>query len=156
MAKKVLDRKASDNEYLHKDFHGALCYAIKYLDDNFGVDAVREYLQQVGQTYFALLTQQLKKEGLTALEKHWQKIFSQEQGDYSIQYEDKTLVLAVSQCPAVYHMKKHGYFYTDRFCLTTVAVNETVCEGAGYKCSCDYKQGEGKCIQRFWKDKEGE
>ncbi len=29
---KVLDCKASDNEYLHKDFHGALCYAIKYLD----------------------------------------------------------------------------------------------------------------------------
>ena len=48
--------------------------------------------------------------------------------------------------------KKHGYFYTDRFCLTTVVVNETICEGAGYKCSCDYKQGEGKCVQRFWKD----
>ena len=32
----ILEQKASDNQYLHKDFHGALCYAIKYLDDNFG------------------------------------------------------------------------------------------------------------------------
>ncbi len=33
---KVLNCKASDNEYLHKDFHGALCYGIKYLDDVYG------------------------------------------------------------------------------------------------------------------------
>ena len=37
---KVIDRKASDNEYMHEDFHGALCYAIKYLDDNYGQNAI--------------------------------------------------------------------------------------------------------------------
>ena len=45
---KVLNCKASDNEYLHKDFHGALCYGIKYLDDVYGQDATAEYIKQVG------------------------------------------------------------------------------------------------------------
>ena len=60
--KQVLDCKASDHEYLHKDFHGALCYSIRYLDEHYGQDATHEYLQQVGRTYFAPLTEALNGE----------------------------------------------------------------------------------------------
>jgi len=148
---KIIDRKASDNVYMHKDFHGALCYAIKYLDDNFGPDATEDYLKQVARAYFAPLTEKLKKDGLPALEKHWNRIFTEEKGNFSIKNEGGTLILTVDECPAIAYMKKHGYFYTDRYCLTTVVVNETVCAEAGYRCSCHYEPGEGKCVQKFWK-----
>jgi hypothetical protein len=148
---KTIDHSASDNVYLHKDFHGALCYAIKYLDDNFGPDAAEDYLKQVARTYFAPLTEKLKEDGLSALEKHWNKVFNEENGNFSIKNEGGTLILTVNECPAIAHMKKQGYFYTDRYCLTTVVVNETVCAEAGYQCSCHYERGEGKCVQKFWK-----
>ncbi len=148
---KVIDCKASDNQYLHKDFHGALCYAIKYLEDNYGIESVEQYLSQVAATYFKPLSDNLRANGLIILENHWRSIFTKECGDFELGYEGQTLVLKVGKCPAVSHLKERGLFYTESFCLTTKVVNETICNDAGYCCSCDYKSGEGKCVQKFWK-----
>ena len=150
---KVIDCKASDNEYLHKDFHGALCYGIKYLDDNYGPEAVTEYLKQVGRTYFAPLSEAMKKKGLSALEEHLQNIFTKEAGKFNLRYEDGTLILEVAECPAITHLKKIGQLFTERYCETTVVVNETICAEAGYSCSCQYEPGKAKCVQKFWKEK---
>ncbi|MBN2455849.1 MAG: hypothetical protein JXB29_04825 [Sedimentisphaerales bacterium] len=149
---KVIDRKASENEYMHKDFHGTLCYVIKYLEDNYGLGSVEQYLQQVAKTYFLPLTQKLKSEGLKALENHWREVFTREDGKFNISYEDDKLVLVVKQCPAIAHLKTRDMFFTDKFCLTTKVVNKTICQPAGYDCSCEYKPGKGKCIQKFWKE----
>lgn len=150
--KKVLERKASDNEYMHKDFHGALCYAIKYLDETYGQDATEEYLEQVAITFFSPLTEKLKNEGLKALREHWQNIFSRENGKFNLNYENDILVLEVEECPAISHLKKIGQLFTDRYCQTTVIVNKTICREAGYKCSCEFESGTGKCVQKFWKE----
>lgn len=149
---KVIDCKQTDHHYLHKDFHGALCYAIKYLDDNFGQQATEEYLEQVGKTYFKPLSEKLKKEGLKVLEDHWRKIFATEGGQYRLFYQDQTLVLEVHQCPAIHHLQQRHLFFTDRYCQATVVVNNTICQAAGYKCACQYQPGKGKCIQTFWKE----
>jgi hypothetical protein len=149
---KVIDCKQSDNEYLHKDFHGALCYAIKYLDDNFGEKATKEYLVQVGKTYFKPLSEKLKQEGLKALEDHWQYIFKKENGKFRLYYEGNKLVLEVDQCPAIAHLKEKNMLYTERYCQTTVVVNKTICQQVGYQCSCEYQPGKGKCVQKFWKE----
>ena len=148
---KVIDVKQSDNDYLHKDFHGALCYAIQYLDDTFGQQATHDYLVQVGRTYFKPLSDKLKTDGLKALEDYWQKIFQKENGRFTLRYEDNRLVLEVQECPAISHLKKNNLLFTDRYCQTTVVVNETICGQAGYQCSCRYEPGQGKCIQIFWK-----
>ncbi len=152
--KKVLDCKASEHEYLHKDFHGALCYAIKYLDDTYDHQATREYLTQVGRTYFAPLSRKLQNAGLSALEKHWREIFNREGGRFELNYEGGQLVLRVHECPAIAHLKKIGQLFTDRYCQTTVVVNKTICAEAGFECSCDYEPGEGRCVQKFWKQEE--
>ena len=46
MSKQVMDRRACDNEYLHKDFHGALSGGIAYLQKHYGPQAVCDYLGQ--------------------------------------------------------------------------------------------------------------
>jgi len=151
---KVIDCKASDNEYLHKDFHGALCYAIKYLDETYGPDATTEYLQQVARSYFSPLIAEVKTKGLSALEEHFRRIFKLEQGDVDfIHNADGSLTLNVKRCPAIDHLKKRNIFYTDRFCQTTVVVNDTICRDAGCQCSCTYQPGQGVCTQTFWKNK---
>ena len=45
MPRLEMRRKASDNEYLHKDFHIALNNALVYLDEKFGRSSVKEYLE---------------------------------------------------------------------------------------------------------------
>ena len=151
---RVLDCKATDHEYLHKDFHGALCYGIKYLDDNFGPEATADYLRAVGRSYYAPLSQLLKSEGLAALERHWNEIFTKEGGKFTLEYQDGVLVLTVQECPAIAHLKKINKLVTPRYCETTVVVNETICGEAGYACSTQYEPGVGRCVQKFWKLKE--
>jgi hypothetical protein len=150
---KVLDCKATDHEYLHKDFHGALCYAIAYLDKTYGPEATTEYLQQVGRSFYAPLSTKLKKQGLSVLEQHYRDIFTKEGGKFSLSYDNGTLVLTVDECPAIAHLKKRNHFFTERFCETTVVVNQTICTQAGYRCSCKYQPGAGRCVQKFWKAK---
>ncbi len=152
---RVLDRKASDSEYLHRDFHGVLCYSIKYLDENYGPEATRRYLQQVGETVYSPLIESLRREGLPALERHWRDVFTKESGRFELSYEGGTLVLTVYECPAIAHLKRVNQLFTERYCETTVVVNETICRRAGYRCSCEYERGEGRCVQRFWREKEG-
>jgi len=151
---KILDCKASENEYLHRDFHGALCYSIKYLDETYGREATAAYLRRVGKTCFAPLSERLARDGLPALERHFKKIFGMEGGGFSLAYKDSSLVLTVTKCPAIAHLKEKDWFFTERFCMTTVTVNETVCRAAGYDCSCEYEPGAGRCVQKFWKAKE--
>ncbi len=148
---RVLDIKASDHEYLHKDFHGALCYGIRYLDETFGAAATEEYLRQVGRACYSPLSEQLKKEGLRALERHWREVFGKEGGRFTLTYEGEVLVLTVQECPAIAHLKKINQLFTERYCETTVVVNEVICSEAGYVSSCQYEPGQGKCVQKFWK-----
>ena len=152
----ILDQKASDNEYLHKDFHGALCYAIKYLDDNFGEEVTNAYLIQVGERAYLPLISRLKQDDLSALAEHWREIFTNEGGEFSLYFEDGILVLVVTDCPAIRHLKKSNQFFTTRFCETTVVVNHTICKKAGYNCTCDYEPGQGKCVQKFWREEKSE
>ena len=150
--RKALDCKASDNAYLHRDFHGALCYALKYLDETLGEDATREYLEQVAETCFAPLSEAIAERGLLALEEHWRRVFSTEGGDWEIAYDaDGALTLTVRQCPAVAHLKSIGQFHTPRFCETTRIVNAIVCRRASYEASCEYEPGAGRCVQRVHK-----
>lgn len=148
---KVLELHSSDNPYLHKDFHGALCYSIKYLDETFGTDATAQYLRQVGTEVFSPLITALRKEGLIALERHFKQIFELEGGQAEFKREDNCLVLDVSKCPAIAHLKTTEQLFTERYCETTVNVNKAICDAAGYECSCEYVRGQGRCIQKFWK-----
>ena len=148
---RVLERNSSDNEYLHKDFHGALCYAIKYLDQTYGKETATEYLQQVGRETFSPLITALKQEGLIALEQYFKHVFELEGGLAEFKREEHCLVITVSKCPAIAHLKSTGQLFTERYCETTVNVNKAICDAAGYQCSCNYTPGMGCCVQKFWK-----
>jgi hypothetical protein len=148
---KILERNSSDNQYLHKDFHGALCYAVKYLDDTFGMDATAQYLAQVGTAVYKPLIEAVKKEGLIALERHFKHIFELEGGQAQFELKGDSLIIRVSKCSAITHLRSIGGLFSDRYCETTVKVNSAICEASGYQCSCDYQPGAGCCEQHFWK-----
>lgn len=71
-----LDCKGGEHPYLHKDFHGALCYAIKYLDETYGYETTHAYLRHVGESIYKPLICKIKRHGLTALEDHLQRVYT--------------------------------------------------------------------------------
>ena len=136
---------------VHKDFHGALSYGLQFIEERHGGEAFEAFLRGLADTVYRPLVDDLRARGLDALEDHWRRIFDLEAGDYAVERGEGRLVLTVSRCPAIHHMREHGYAVAPHFCQSTRLVNEAVCAAAGYACSTDYDQQTGRCVQRFWK-----
>ena len=136
---------------VHKDFHGGLSYGLRFLEENYGMEGVREFLTGLADTVYKALVEALRTEGLSALRDHWQTIFDLEEGDIDMQMDGDTLVLTVRRCPAVTHIEEHKYWFSDHFCEHTRIVNEAICNAAGYESSVEYDQKAGRCVQRFWR-----
>lgn len=150
MAKKILRRSASDNVYLHKDFHGALSAGIEYLHCNFGANAVRQYLRQFAEAFYAPLKDDLKGRGLVALKDHFEKIYEIEGAEVGITLTKNELVLEVAACPAITHMTEHGYHVAELFSETTRTVNEVICAGSEFEAELvEYDEQTGRSVQRF-------
>lgn len=152
MSKRVMKRKASDNKYLHKDFHGAMSYAIDYLHKSYGENAVREYLRKFTKAFYAPLIDDLKKRGLAALKEHFEKIYNIEGGDVEISLSEDELIIKVNKCPAVTYMKDNNIPVASLFYETTKTVNEALCEDTEFACEfTNYDENTGGNIQRFYR-----
>lgn len=150
MPKQVMRRSAADNEYLHKDFHGALSDGLQYLDRRFGPDAVREFLRRFTLAYYAPLRRDLKRRGLVALKEHFERLYATEGGSAHITLTEEELVVRVEACPAVTHLRAHGYPVARLFFETTRTVNEALCEGTDFAAELThYDEQTGRSVQRF-------
>jgi len=134
---------------VHKDFHGALSYGLTFLRERHGAEGMREFLSRLAGTVYKPLADDLRARGLEALRDHWRNVFDLEGGQYEMHMDVDTLVLTVLRCPAVCHMREHGYAVDEAFCEHTRIVNEAVCAAAGYTAEVEYDQAAGRCIQRF-------
>lgn len=152
MAKEVMRRQASDNEYLHKDFHKALSGGIEYLHINYGERAVSDYLRQFANTFYVSLKEDLKQRGLVAIKEHYEKIYKIEGGKIDIVFSEDEFILKVEACPAVTHLRKNSYPVARLFRETTKAVNEVICEGSDFVFELiEYDKQTGQSIQRFYR-----
>jgi len=150
VAKKVMERRASDNAYLHKDFHGALSAGIDYLDRRCGEEAVREFLRRFTVSFYAPLIAELKAGGLAALRDHFERIYKLEDGEVETVLTDDELVVRVAGCPAVSHMRRHGYRVARLWHETTETVNAALCEGTPYGAELiEYDDRTGRAVFRF-------
>jgi hypothetical protein len=148
--KKIMTRKASDNVYLHKDFHGALNQALIYLEENFGVEAVRNFLHQFARALYSPLTKELEERGLEALKAHLDRIYSLEGAEFRIECTPDELKLNVAACPAVGHIRRMGLPISRHFDETENSVNAAICEGTPYEFELlEYDPESGRSVQRF-------
>ncbi len=150
MPREVMDRRAADNEYLHKDFHGALSNALIYLEERFGADAVRDYLRGFARSYYAPVREALRERGLVAIAERLRRVYADEGAQVELELSDDELIVRVPECPAVAHMRAHGYPVAHMWRETISAVNEAICEGSDYEFDLmDYDALTGRSIQRF-------
>lgn len=150
MAKEVMRRHASDNTYLHKDFHGTLSLGIEYLDKNYGPDAVREYLKKFARSYYAPLSEDIRKRGLIALKERIERVYAEEGGEIEISFSEDEMTVRVKKCPAVIHMKTHNYPVARLFFETERIVNETICENTPFSATLlSYDPETGASTTRY-------
>ncbi len=152
MAKEIVERRAADNAYLHKDFHGALSAGLDYVADRYGEEAVRDYLRQFALSFYAPLREKIQQQGLVALRDHIEKTYAIEGRQVAIACSDEEMTVRVESCPAVMHMRAHGYTVSPHFHETTRAVNDALCEGSDFHAELlEYDEQTGRSEQRFKK-----
>ncbi len=132
MPKQVMDRSASDNEYLHRDFHGALSSALIYLEERFGPDAVRDYLARFARRFYAPLRHELQQRGLPAMAEHLRRVYEREGAEISIDLSNDEMIVRIEACPAVTHMRQHEYEVSPLWYETVRTVHQAVCEGSPF------------------------
>jgi hypothetical protein len=143
-------RKASDNKYMHKDFHGALSCGIEYLRKYYGKKTAIDYLRSFARIYYAPLRNKIKKGGISSLRKYFKKIYKKEGGVVEFVKEENNLIMIVKKCPAICHIKAKGYVVSPLFCETTRIMNEEICRGTPLEAKLEKNSAiDGRCIQIF-------
>jgi hypothetical protein len=150
MTREVMRREAADNEYLHKDFHGALSVGLDYLLDQFGPQAVDEYLRRFTDHYYGPLKEKLRREGLEVLENHYRQAITREGGEVSAERNDDRLTVRMTKNPAVIHMRENDYPVSSQFVKTVSVVGEALCEGSDFTAELvEYDEPTGRYVQQF-------
>ncbi|MBP8989717.1 MAG: hypothetical protein KBG64_05800 [Clostridia bacterium] len=154
MAKKVMERRSSDNKYLHRDFHVSADNGLRYVGENFGDNGVKEYLRTFACAYYKPLVEDVKNRGLTALKEQIENIYLIEEMPevvHSTLTQDQ-LSVSVDRCPAISYFNQIGYRPSKWYVELTRTVNETIAD------QCDlgfelisYCEETGAANYRFFK-----
>ena len=152
MAQLKMSRTASENEYLHRDFHGALSVGLEYLHKRYGEEAVRQYLWQFARKFYAPLTQDLNERGLSAIEEHLREIYALEGGAIRITSSADELRFEVETCPAVSHLRGKGYPVARLFRETMETVYRAICHETPFSTRLEhYDEQTGRSTLRFFR-----
>lgn len=135
MAKEVMVRHASDNEYLHRDFHLFMNRGIEYLRKNYGEEHVIAYLRQFSKSYYSILKKNIIETGLEAIKAHFVSIYDIEKASdaLNIDCKDGEMTITISYCPAVKYLRESGMEPSPMYVETTRTVWDEVCSDT--KCS---------------------
>ena len=155
MAEKlVIEHNAADNEYFHRDFHISGDRGVRYVGEKYGDESVVEYLTIFTKAYYSPLIAKIKKDGLSAMKAHIEKIYEVEKASDNVSCElsENELKVSVSECPAVKYMKESGYEPSKWYVMTTSVVNDVIAKMCGYSFEMiSYNAENGAAKYRFYK-----
>ena len=150
----IMDRKASDNEYFHRDFHSSMNMGIHYVGENYGLEAVREYLTQYTNNVYKTVMADMQVCGLAALEDKIKDTYEKEKASEVLKTEmtADALYVTVSECPAVKHLHSTGRDVSPWYRYTTEVVMEVLAASAGFAFVMDsYDEATGAASYHFTK-----
>ena len=150
----VMDRKASDNEYFHRDFHSSLNMGIHYVGEHYGMEGVREYLTRYTQNVYGPVLEDMKKRGLAAIEAKILDTYNKEKAPEAVQtkLDGDTLEVTVSYCPGVSHLRATGREVSPWYRYTTETVMEVLAKAGGYHFAMEqYDEETGAAKYKFFK-----
>jgi len=150
----IMDRKASENEYFHRDFHSSMNMGIHYVGENYGMEAVREYLTRYTNNVYSKVIEDVKVRGLQAIADKIQDTYAKEKASDALVLDmtDDTLNVSILYCPAVKHLHSTGRVVTKWYRYTTEIVMEVLAAAAGYQFTMEsYDEETGAAKYSFAK-----
>lgn len=148
----IMDRKAADNEYFHRDFHSSMNMGIDYVGKNYGFDAVKEYLTRYTKNVYGPVREAIAKEGLKAIADKILDTYRKEKAEDAVEtvLDGGTLTVTVKYCPAVRHLRATGRTVSPWYRYTTEIVMETLAAEGGYRFTMEsYDEETGAAAYRF-------
>lgn len=123
-----MQRKASDNKYLHKDFHVSLDLGLAYIGEHYGADAVREYLNDYAKSFY-------RKMSLPELENYFKAVYDAEGAPdvLDILSERGRLSVKISECPAMKFMRSTGHEPSVYYAETTKTLYKALADICGFE-----------------------
>ena len=125
---KKMERKVSDNKYLHKDFHVSFDLGLAYIGDKFGKEHVSKYLRDYARSYY-------KKMTLNELDNYFKFIYEQEEASdlLETELEDKSLKISVKRCPAMEFMRSQNHEPSKYYAETTKTLYKELAQICGFE-----------------------
>ena len=151
----IMDRKASDNEYFHKDFHSSLNMGIDYLAENYGVDALEEYFDDYVKNVYQKIILDINARGLKAVEDKILDTYAKEKLPEAVEtiLNGNKLSVKVKYCPAVKHLLSTGRKISKHFVYSTSFVMKKLAEKTNLTFNMiSYDEATGKAEYEFIKE----
>lgn len=129
----IMDRRAGDNEYFHKEFHNIMNEAINYVGTKFGNKGIKKCLGRYAKKAYNKLTEEIKSQGLMPLKNEIERMYRAEKAAdaVNVTQDDNSLVVTVKYCPAVNYLKQTGRIVSLYLKYTTEVVMETIAANSG-------------------------
>lgn len=146
----VFERRASENKYLHRDFHISMNMLMEYICDKFGEEALTEYLRTFSREFHKQRKKNLVENGLEVLRDYFEKVYADEEWDIEITIADGELKLMQKACPGISHIRKNGFSPIPQYIETYTTVYEELCRETPFEYEMlDFNNDTGACIQIF-------
>jgi hypothetical protein len=130
------------------DFYLAINATFRFILGRFGVEGLRRYWREMGESYYRPVTERWNRDGLRGVADYWRAFFAAEPGaDVVVSEKESEVRLEVRRCPAIAHLRAQGREIVPCFCQHCYFVSEAMAEPAGL--TVRVSGGNGACVQRF-------
>ena len=119
---------------VHLDFHGSTYTGLKYLFDNYGIEAVNEVLTATAEKVYKSICNRLRGGDTSELICFWRYYLEREKCDFTLtETGDGGAVLELRECPALRQLAKEKIDDRELMCHATLKMNEVWCAGSPYE-----------------------
>jgi len=141
----IVDMKAEDNKYLHRDFHLSGDNALAYCGKQFGDEAVREFLTDYVRYYYAPNIQEFRKNGLKALCAWIEKVYETEEASHVLHTEltDTSLTVTIDRSPVIEYMHSLNQEPSEYYIEETRTLYAVIAELSGMDFRLHYYKEDG-------------
>lgn len=147
---RVIERRASDNKYLHRDFHISMNMLMEYISREYGPIALTEYLAQFSREFHSKRKECLQNDDLGCLEKYFRDVYEKEEWPVDIEFKGDKLIISQDSCPGLSYLLKNGHKPVEQYIETYTTIYRTLCQDTPFEYVMDsFDSDTGKCRQRF-------
>ena len=131
---------------LHRDFHASILDGVNYVRDNYGEEALREVLFNMGTKVYKTIHEKLVAGDPSELIAWWRYYLDREGSDYMLEETSDGAVLTVRDCAALKHLEKRKIPGGKGLCTATRILKEAFCSDSPFEIVLE-ETGEYACRQ---------